>query len=109
MQVVIAALRHDFGPLSRVRVVAADIYFHPSMKYNFVVGDEDLLYNPNAVFDEFPDYLRRLQQIPKLQMRPLLWLDTLDCTGYLPEGKMGSLPDRHTAWQARILGAVGGP
>jgi hypothetical protein len=59
-RVFIANLTRDFGPISRV--AAADLCFPPSKNYTIVVGDDDVIYNPQAVFHELPDYLRRVQQ-----------------------------------------------
>ena len=43
-------------------MAAADLCFTPSKNYTIVVGDDDVIYNPQAVFHELPDYLRRVQQ-----------------------------------------------
>ena len=59
-RIFIAKLTRDFGPISRV--AAADLCFTPSKNYTIVVGDDDVIYNPQAVFHELPDYLRRVQQ-----------------------------------------------
>lgn len=59
-RVFVANLERDFGPISRV--AAADLCFSPLKNYTIVVGDDDVIYNPQAVFFELPDYLRRVQQ-----------------------------------------------
>lgn len=58
--VLIAKLAQDFGPLSRV--VATDCCFSPSKDYIFVVGDDDVVYNRQAVFTELPIYLQHVQK-----------------------------------------------
>lgn len=58
--VLVADLQQDYGPLTRV--VSADACFLPSRDYIFVVGDDDVVYNQDAVFVELPDMLQRVQQ-----------------------------------------------
>ena len=57
--VLVADLQQDYGPLTRV--VSADACFTPSRDYVFVVGDDDVVYNRDAVFVEVPDMLQRVQ------------------------------------------------
>ena len=58
--VLVADLKQDYGPLTRV--VSTDACFSPSRDYVFVVGDDDVVYNQDAVFVELPDMLQHVQQ-----------------------------------------------
>ena len=96
--VLVAELAQDFGPLSRV--VATDSCFPRSKNYTFVVGDDDVVYNRDAVFVELPNKLQRVRQS----------LNTLDAmVGYAGmhyamdvSNSMGYTSERRAVWPPRV-------